>query len=116
MHAKRCWVLVALVACGLNGCVARELAWLIPRATVGFIVTTNGAQHYEAGFITLVAPLQRPVRSQRAHSSGATSRIELLGPSTACHIPEVCRWEGRARSLTFAELAEEDELRIGGAP
>ncbi len=105
-----------VVLLSLGGCTARELAWLVPRASVGFAIRTHEGQVAGAGFVTLVTPLQRPGRMGRPFvAAGSRSRLHLLGESTPCRIEEVCRWEGRARSGTLADLVE-DEMLEGRAP
>jgi hypothetical protein len=103
-------VLVALALSLLSGCVPQELAWLVPRATVGFALRTHEGQLAGAGFVTLVAPLERSMRTVRPFRGARASRIHLLGPAAPCRVDEACRWEGRARTGAFADLVEEDEL------
>ena len=96
-----------LAALALGGCTARELSWMMPRASVGFALRTHEGHVAGAGFVTLVAPLERTgqTRSPRVTSGGPSMR--LLGSPPACRVPAACRWEGRARTGTVADLAEE---------
>ncbi len=97
----------------LVGCTAREAAWLVPRATVGFALQTHEGQVAGAGFVTLVAPFERPLRTPR-RSQGGTRRMRLLGEGAPCRLTEVCRWEGRARAEAVADAVEDDTS--GSAP
>lgn len=98
-----------LLALAVGGCTPRELAWLVPRASVGLAVRTHEGQLASAGFVTLTTPLAPPLRAARPLSPGRP--VRLLGQAMPCRVPEACRWEGRARMGTVADLA--DELATG---
>jgi hypothetical protein len=76
---------------------------------VGLAVRTHEGRVASAGFVTLTTPLEPPMRAQRPLSPGRP--VRLLGQATMCRVPEACRWEGRARMGTIADLA--DELEMG---
>jgi hypothetical protein len=101
------WGLVAALV--LGGCTARELSWMVPRASVGFALRTHEGHVAGAGFVTLVAPLERAARMRPARATAGRASMRLLGPPPACRVPAACRWEGRARTGTVADLAEELE-------
>lgn len=104
-----CLAISVLVA----GCTAREAAWLVPRATVGFALQTHEGRVAGAGFVTLIAPFERPVRTPR-RAQGSTRRMRLLGEGAPCRLTEVCRWEGRARAEAIADAIE--DTTSGSAP
>jgi hypothetical protein len=108
------WVLGMLWLGSVGGCGARELAWLVPRASVGFAVRTHEGHVAGAGFVTLTTPLERPGRAFRPASASAPLR--LLGGPMPCRVQEACRWEARARAGTLADLVEEEALETRGAP
>jgi hypothetical protein len=91
------------------GCVSQEIAWLVPRASVGFALRTHEGHVATAGFVTLVAPLQRSVRTVRPFRGARASRVHLLGPPAPCRVEAACVWEGRSRSAAFADLVDEEE-------
>ncbi len=97
-----CLAISVLVA----GCTAREVAWLVPRATVGFALQTHEGRVAGAGFVTLVAPFEQPVRTLR-RAQGSTRRMRLLSDGAPCRLTEVCRWEGRARAEAIADAVED---------
>lgn len=103
-----------MVALAVSGCGARELAWLVPRASVGFAVRTHEGHLASAGFVTLTTPLERPGRAYRPPSPARPLR--LLGPAAPCRVHEACRWEARARAGTLADLADDAGLETRGAP
>jgi len=104
------WCLV--LALGASGCTPRELAWLVPHASIGFAVRTHEGHVAGAGFVTLTTPFERPTRLPRAR--GPARRLRLLGGGSPCRVTEVCRWEGRARAGAIADLSEDETM--GGAP
>lgn len=96
-----------------GGCTARELAWLVPRASVGVAIRTHEGHVSGAGFVTLVSPLERPARAIRGRAT-ARAHAPLLGAPLPCRVAEACRWEGRARADTIADLVEDET--IGSVP
>lgn len=104
----------ALVALLLGACGARELAWLVPRASVGFAVRTHEGHVASAGFVTLTSPLERPGRAFVPPSPAPA--IRLTGAPMPCRVTEACRWEARARAGTLADLTEDEALETRGAP
>jgi hypothetical protein len=110
---QRAWTwIVGLSVLAGSGCTPRELAWLVPRASVGVAIRTHEGHVAGAGFVTLVSPLEPPLRATRRSAGGGRARWRLLGEPTPCRVAEACRWEGRARAGTLADLAE-DELLDG---
>lgn len=106
---------VLAIGLTLGGCTARELAWMVPRASVGFALRTHEGQVASAGFVTLTAPLERAGGRGRALRSSGGERLRLLGAPSPCRLAEACRWEGRARAGTLADLRDDASL-IEGAP
>lgn len=103
------------LAVGLAGCTPRELAWLVPRASVGVALRTHEGQVASAGFVLLTSPTERPPRPVRRRRGDARS-IRLTGATPPCRVTEACRWERRARVGTVADLVEDPTLVGGGAP
>jgi len=101
---------VVLAVAGLVGCVPQELSWLVPQATLGIALRTHEGQVAGAGFVTLVVPLERSMRTVRPSRGTRAPRIHLLGAPAPCGVDEACRWEGRARAGAYADLVEEEEL------
>jgi hypothetical protein len=99
-----------LAACCSGGCTVREIAWMVPRASVGFALRTHEGQVAGAGFVTLTTPTEPQARMPRALSPGRP--VRLLGRAAPCRVSEACRWEGRARAGTVADLAEELESEV----
>ena len=97
-----------------SGCTARELAWLLPRASVGVAIRTHEGHLGAAGFVTLSSPLERPA-GRRRPAAEPSGRLRLASASAPCSVAEACRWEARARAGTLVELAE-DEWPDGRAP
>ena len=53
---------------------------------------------------------------EQKQEGGATMRLRLLGEPTRCRVDEACRWEGRARAATLAEIAEDEMLESRSTP
>jgi hypothetical protein len=91
----------------LAGCGGRELAWLVPRASIGLVLRHSDTGVTAGGYITLAAPLSGP--QPRALRMPATPRpLHLLGPGPRCQVAPVCRWEAAARTEAITELTEEE--------
>lgn len=104
-----------VIVLGAAGCGMRELAWLVPRASVGFAVRTHEGHVASAGFVTLTTPLERPGRAYVPPTAGRP--MHLLGRPSRCRVAEACRWEAYARQSTLGELAEDAAaLELGATP
>jgi hypothetical protein len=97
-------VLIALLALG---CAApsRELGWLVPRASVGFLVSATDHGTGGGAHVLFAVPLDHHRAALRPRRAPAErGRLRLLGEGPPCRVAMACVLERRARTDATGDL------------
>ncbi len=107
MARMRLLAVLLLLASLVSSCGGRELAWLVPRASVGLVLRSSDTGVATEGYVLLRAPLAGPT-PRHVEDPGPGRELHLLGRGPRCRVAALCRWEATSSTEAITELAREE--------